>query len=182
MPTSAYENLPPLSEATLAEPSALVLSDVPCLQLPASAAGTDCEEAFHPDMHRQYEPLATLGKGGYAVVVSVRHRESGQRFVVKKILNWAAGDVDAQRTVREVAFQRWAAHPNLLALVDVCYSRYSPDLYLLTPPMALDLRLAISAWCAPALIEYTERHARALTMLCSHLCVHTAARAAACPL
>lgn len=72
----------------------LHLDGVPRLSMPevsssgreAASASAD-DVAVHPDVHRQFEPLAKLGAGGYAVVISVRERHSGRLLVLKKIID-----------------------------------------------------------------------------------------------
>ena len=61
--------------------------------------------------------LTVPGEGGYAAVVRVRERSSGRVCVVKKIHNAFATAADAQRVVREVAYQRAADHPNIVPLL-----------------------------------------------------------------
>ena len=68
-------------------------------------------------------------------------------MVIKKIHDAFGNATDAQRVFREVAFQRSAAHPNLLALHGAFLSPASLDLYLLCPRMAIDLHEAVRSSC-----------------------------------
>lgn len=110
-------------------------------------AGSEC--ALHPRLLERCEPQLRLGSGGYAVVVSVRVKASGETRVVKKIHDAFFNAADAQRCFREVAFQSAADHPNLLPLLSVAVS--ANDLYLMCPPMAMDLQGALRQNLLPRL-------------------------------
>jgi serine/threonine protein kinase len=99
------------------------------------------DAALHPTLLKRWEPQHRLGAGGYGVVVSVCDKASGEMLVVKKISDAFICAADAQRCFREVAFQKAANHPNLLPLLAVSVS--ATDLYLLCPPMAMDLQGAL---------------------------------------
>ena len=83
---------------------------------------------LHPTILERYEPLQKLGEGGYAIVLSVREKATGEVRVIKEINDAFRNATDAQRTFREVAYQRAAQHPNLLPLISAAVSR--TDLYL----------------------------------------------------
>jgi len=119
------------------------LTGLPSLELSSKAASSCDDVPIHPDLHRRFLPIRKLGQGGYASVVAVRERTTGSSHVIKVINNAFAGSEDAQRVVREVAYQRSVTHPNLLPLTEAFYSRLSPDLYLLCPMMECDLHAAI---------------------------------------
>ena len=123
------------SKAVLPKGAFPTISPVPGASKPLADA------ALHPTLLKRWEPQHRLGAGGYGVVVSVCDKASGEMLVVKKISDAFICAADAQRCFREVAFQKAANHPNLLPLLAVSVS--ATDLYLLCPPMAMDLQGAL---------------------------------------
>lgn len=126
-------NAPPAADAATTA-SAHHCSKLPELSLggvpPLAAAATSpaavpCHDVgLHPDLFAKFEPLHKLGEGGYADVLSVRERSSGAIRVFKKIRNAFVSAEDAQRVVRELAWQKAASHPNLLPVLGAfCSSR-----------------------------------------------------------
>ena len=123
------------SKAVLPKGAFPTISPLPGASKPLADA------ALHPTLLKRLEPQHRLGSGGYGVVVSVCDKASGEMLVVKKISDAFICAADAQRCFREVAFQKVADHPNILPLLAVSVS--STDLYLLCPPMAMDLQGAL---------------------------------------
>lgn len=105
-----------------------------------------------------------IGEGGYAVVLRVRERSSGSIRVIKKINDAFASDEDAQRVVREVAYQRAVSHPNILPLIGCFCSTLSPDIYLLCPYLTCDLHEAVrQSWLSSPL----QRQCVAFQLTCA---------------
>ncbi|XP_053462728.1 cyclin-dependent kinase 9-like [Nycticebus coucang] len=87
----------------------------------------DSVECPFCDEVTKYEKLAKIGQGTYGVVFKAKHRQTGRKVALKKVLmdNQQAGfPITA---LREIKILQLLKHENVVNLIEICRSKPSPN-------------------------------------------------------
>ena len=92
---------------------------------------------------KAYDVVELLGKGAYAAAFRARPKGSRELIVLKRQIEAFRCANDAQRTFREVTYQRQMCHPNIVGLLGTLRASNGRDLYLVLESMHMSLEGAL---------------------------------------
>ncbi|MDG2682517.1 protein kinase, partial [Vibrio parahaemolyticus] len=92
----------------------------------AMAKQYDSVECPFCDEVTKYEKLAKIGQGTFGEVFKAKHRQTGQKVSLKKVLMENEKEGFPITALREIKILQLLKHENVVNLIEICRTKASP--------------------------------------------------------